>query len=1040
MRLSPRRSDEQGSTLVLTLVFMTLFGVLVAALLSFADTGINLHDVQEARTNQLYAADNAVEWATKVVQDNKGRCPSDLRAGRTLRSSDSPPAIAFPQDVSELTVRCRQYTGPGSNVFGGYAVVAGTKYAEWLRTKNYQKGFRSLCDSFSTDPVGSTFGKKGTEGDRCRTFPADASAAPLWTPLDPPDWADDPTVWVDCDLSQADCISGEAFWKKHEFMDATTTDAANWWYGGTRKNRVSGADQMEPFVYWGSDNDDFIDFSGVPTASGTNPSLREQKVSGKDVKAVTRVWANRIGAVGSADETRFGVWAVTSEADDSTAKTSALWTANLRTEAVDDDPANAQWSQITGLTGSPSLIYDVFGYDDPNSSINDRVFVIGRYSNDKDAVWTGTSADGSWSAATITWTRSPDVPNDTPAAGWTPDGVRLYLVGGADSWYLSGTPAATWVKKDVPDADTLVAIDGFVEPGGTVRAWAVARKKKHVFRLSDAATNTWASTKDVLSGNARSLTALDADYMWVGETNKRIYNCPVPAACVSEGIDPDWTPQKDLVAGASASLLNPDGTPVLNPNGEPTVLANFFAIDQGDDGKYGGDGTAPLTYSPSFPVDCGDTCRAYIGGGPVFNAMDVNLASPLSAPEGFQQLKNPSSSASCASASVSTTPRYLLSPTAAWTCLDSIPSAITDLSFPLPTAVPPTSPTNGGREGAPKVGTGSGTCNNLRVWLPGTYTTKVKFPKNTYNFLVSGVYNFAGGFKGIDNGRESTRNPNALWIVGGQPMFGEAVTVADPSTFVPAAALTTVQKKATDCWSAIRSSNYCPLSGTDANLCNATNGTGRNGTGVELILSKNSKWDIKTANVELFTRSDPTGTRPEGLSIRESCRVEPSDVVAVTTIPNCPAAWTTYANTLGDRVMFKVKKKDRRPLINIHGGLYLPSHNVQELTTTQGVVLGPLYANSVELAFAKAESPATQVSGGSPLTPTVVITVTTGGTNPHTVEAFVPYAATQQPGFGRYTGTYGVFRIDDPAWTSYKTGWGRDDTRTYTWRVLTPTS
>ena len=36
--------DERGSTLLLTLVFMALFGTLVAALLAFGDVSLNLHD------------------------------------------------------------------------------------------------------------------------------------------------------------------------------------------------------------------------------------------------------------------------------------------------------------------------------------------------------------------------------------------------------------------------------------------------------------------------------------------------------------------------------------------------------------------------------------------------------------------------------------------------------------------------------------------------------------------------------------------------------------------------------------------------------------------------------------------------------------------------------------------------------------------------------------------------------------------------------------------------------------------------------------
>jgi len=1041
-----RRSDERGSTLVLTLVFMALFGVLVATLLAFGDTGLRLHDVQEANTNKVYSADNAVEWATKSVQDNRGICTPELAAGKTLDGS----TIALPDDVSSVTVTCQQYTGPGSNTFGGYSVIAGTKYAEYLRSKGYGRGFGSNCDSFSTDPVGNAFGKKGKEGDRCRTFPV--GAAPAWTPIDPPAWADDSTEtfagsWND---KADDDDPTDAFWAWHGFMDAQATDSENWWYSGSRTK-----DWGEPFVYWGGANDEFFDFTGVKPASGPNPSLTGQS----NVKSITKVWANRRGIVDETGGTRFDVWAVSSNQSNGSVDKSSLWHADLETEAVTDDPAAAAWSRVSGLEGNPDEIFDVFGWDNPGGT--DKVWVLGRYGN-QEAVWIGDTTAG-----TTTWSRQ-DLPGDKAMrAGWSPDGVNVFVVGDQKTWHFPtvvGTGFGWGVVASPENAD-LWDIDGYVDNATTpptISAYAVALDKKKVYRLTAAATGTWAVSGDVLGDNGRSLIALDTQYRWFGPRidkatkDAEIFRCPVnpTEACPGEAIDPDWDiefgAEDDMsaVAGAAAPLLKSDGSPLLNPDGTAAVAANFMIERRDTNGNFTSNKRgAPITYTPVFPQNCGETCKAYISGGPLFNAMDVNLASKLDARPGFQQMENPTNPSSCADAPPTNLPRANLTPTGmwpdgAWWCQDAVPTKITDLgaAYTLPSAVPKSSPTNGGKAGNPisgLSGTGANTCSNLKVWFPGTYPTKVKFPRDTYNFLVSGVYNFAGGFQGIDNGKESAKRPNALYIVGGEPSFGDDVTYSDPRALKPENELTVTERRAADCWTLIEQSGFCPVPADKKSLCAATDGTGRSGTGVELIFSKKTKWDVKTANIELFTRiADGDPTRPNGLSIRESCREE--DAAIRGTMPRCPASWAAYQNTAGDRLMLKVKKKDRQPQIYIHGGIYMPSHNIQEVTTTRGVILGSMFANSIELAFTTVTSPAAQISAGSNLRPTVILTATTTGNNPHSVQVIVPFAPTSRPVGGRYTGQFGVFRLDDARWNVYKAGWGRGDTRSFAWRLIKP--
>lgn len=65
-----RHRDEDGAALVMALVFLTVAGILVAALLSFADTSFRTTVAVQDQRSTLYAADGAVEAAVNYYRTN----------------------------------------------------------------------------------------------------------------------------------------------------------------------------------------------------------------------------------------------------------------------------------------------------------------------------------------------------------------------------------------------------------------------------------------------------------------------------------------------------------------------------------------------------------------------------------------------------------------------------------------------------------------------------------------------------------------------------------------------------------------------------------------------------------------------------------------------------------------------------------------------------------------------------------------------------------------------------------------------------------
>lgn len=121
-RLAFARTDD-GAALILALAFLSLFGVLVAAILFFADTNLRMTPVVRKNANELYAVDGAVEGAVNSIRYDPsqgldgGPCPDFTLTG---------------VNGTEVLVRCQGR--PGSGVPGGDGVDPRTRPRKALLT------------------------------------------------------------------------------------------------------------------------------------------------------------------------------------------------------------------------------------------------------------------------------------------------------------------------------------------------------------------------------------------------------------------------------------------------------------------------------------------------------------------------------------------------------------------------------------------------------------------------------------------------------------------------------------------------------------------------------------------------------------------------------------------------------------------------------------------------------------------------------------------------------------------------------------------
>ncbi|MGH9278264.1 MAG: hypothetical protein ACRD12_09165 [Acidimicrobiales bacterium] len=94
-RLLCRRRTEEGSALVMALVFVSLIGLIIAALLSESVTNLRTTQGARKRTDKLFVADAGIEWGVQQTRTNAAACPDSSVGTQVLTSS---------LDINDMTV------------------------------------------------------------------------------------------------------------------------------------------------------------------------------------------------------------------------------------------------------------------------------------------------------------------------------------------------------------------------------------------------------------------------------------------------------------------------------------------------------------------------------------------------------------------------------------------------------------------------------------------------------------------------------------------------------------------------------------------------------------------------------------------------------------------------------------------------------------------------------------------------------------------------------------------------------------------------
>ena len=139
-RLTLQRED--GTALVLALVFLSLFGVFVTTILAFADTGVRTTLSLRDHDRRLYAVDGAMDGAVLYTRN-------DTERGRF--GEDCPEfAMASTNDVS-VVVECQPEVGSGAVLVGG-GDNSGNKPQQAILTLSQAAGEDGIFVQNNTNP------------------------------------------------------------------------------------------------------------------------------------------------------------------------------------------------------------------------------------------------------------------------------------------------------------------------------------------------------------------------------------------------------------------------------------------------------------------------------------------------------------------------------------------------------------------------------------------------------------------------------------------------------------------------------------------------------------------------------------------------------------------------------------------------------------------------------------------------------------------------------------------------------------------------
>jgi len=113
-----RHRDEQGSTLIVALAFLSLFGIFIAAILAQVSTNMKLTATTRARADRLLAADGGLEWGIQQARTQDSACTNTAAGVQELTST-------LDIDGRTVTVMCEALVGAAASPAGQqWSVIA----------------------------------------------------------------------------------------------------------------------------------------------------------------------------------------------------------------------------------------------------------------------------------------------------------------------------------------------------------------------------------------------------------------------------------------------------------------------------------------------------------------------------------------------------------------------------------------------------------------------------------------------------------------------------------------------------------------------------------------------------------------------------------------------------------------------------------------------------------------------------------------------------------------------------------------------------
>ncbi|HZU78664.1 MAG TPA: hypothetical protein VE991_02005 [Acidimicrobiales bacterium] len=536
-----------------------------------------------------------------------------------------------------------------------------------------------------------------------------------------------------------------------------------------------------------------------------------------------------------------------------------------------------------------------------------QIFAVGNANGGSGTVWSYNSLLSTWVALGLT----PPSTTKNLLGVYATDATDVWVVGQSGTiFYYNGL---TWVQQTAPGGTPdLYAIDGT----DSAHLWAVG--DNFTITCTSLCTSpqaTWVKVTNGGVGHAQAVVAADAGDVWIGGNNAMSY-C---SAATCNAANSTFTAYTSSQLPSGLGQITDMNSVAQGPSGGWS--GNVWAVDN--------KGNA-LVYTPLTTTG---TVKAKISGGPVFNAQGAVFTSPVQVVGNTFTQQVTGAQQTC----VGTTPPSGLTADAGYCTTPAIPAALTTLDRPFPTQYPSAG-------GIAYSGTPVSGCN-LVVYKPGAYTSGISFSKNTTYFFESGLYYMGGGFGAFDNGSTGTDN---LYVIGGEPSQGDVPFLFQNSP----------------CY------NY--LTNTTSAGYSLYYHLPANGTGVEWILGNGTWMDVHTVNLELFTRQGGAAWEgSQGLSLREV----PAACGNGVSPGYGPSCLTSALQTLGYKPssvggpgqIFQVDANNHLPQVFVHGGLYTPTHNIEEFSNNEGVILGPIDCWSLELSYQSSTSPTLNIEAGTGL-------------------------------------------------------------------------